>query len=131
METVVKSRYTPTNGRRAVILSLFDIDSSIEQVLVQGVGPGAEAIPRLPLIEVLLEEFFYGVPLGRTLEEELQYYRVTTLVRDALREELRTLVGTQVDSALGGIRPYAHYSFKIVRDSVVLTEIVNILQLKK
>lgn len=126
MEPAAKSRYTPSNGRRAVILSLYDIDSLVGEALQKGIGPGAEVIYRLPLIEVLLEEFFYGVPLGRTLDEELQHYRIPTEVRQGLREDLRTLVGHQVDVALGGIRPYAHYSFKIIKGTVVLLEVVNI-----
>lgn len=129
MAVADKDRYTPKNGRRSVILALNDIDVAVEKALTVRMGQAGTVIPRLPIIEILLDEFFYGVSLGKTLTEELQFYRIPSDVLLDLRSELRSSVGRQIDSALCGIRPYAHYSFKVVRGTVVLTELVNIRQL--
>lgn len=112
------SRAAPKSRR--VYLGGYSMHQLIEGVLQQRLGNMAAVIETRPILESLLEEYFYGGAIQDEFYEYLSQLRIPSDQIHFLRREITTSLGEQIAMALGQIRPCNHYTFEIDQAGDVL-----------
>lgn len=95
----------------------------IQGVLTNHLGGIASVIDTGPILEALLEEYFYGGSFQDQFYETLSNMRLPTDLITYLRNEILNSIAGQIQMALGYIRPSNVYSFKLdERGDLLITE---------
>ena len=108
---------------RRVFLGGYAMRQLIEGVLQSRLGAISAVIETTPILESLLEEYFYG---GSFQDEFYDYLAQLSIPSDQihfLRREIMTSLGEQIQMALGLMRPCNHYTFELDNNGdIIVTE---------
>ncbi len=108
---------------RAVIVGGRQMKELIRGVLESRLGAVASVIDTGPILESLLEEYFYGGSFQDQFYETLTSMRIPTDLITYLRKEILASIADQINMALGYIRPCNLYSFQLdEQGDLVITE---------
>ena len=95
----------------------------IRSVLANRIGVVAEVLDARPILETLLEEYFYGGSFRDDFNEQLTELKVPSDMIEFTRKEILRSIGDQIRLAFGEIRPCNLYSFEMMScDDVCITE---------
>lgn len=98
---------------RQVYVGGYAMHQLIEGVLESRLGGISAVIETRPILESLLEEYFYGGSFTDEFYDYLSQLRIPSDQIHFLRREIITSLGEQIQMALGQMRPCNHYSFHI------------------
>ena len=113
---------------RTVYLPLDEIYGQIANVLRPYIGVVAEIADYKPILESVLENYFYGHSLSKF--ETLEYLKQLKLPTDLAKELDTKITTTAIQTIVYGfqvIYPARNYEYRFIGDDIAITEIIPVI----